>query len=167
MESLNLTRGWAFFKYASPFTVPGSSVTVSLSAVSDLALVGCVDAQTSVSTPLGFAYRPSLAPITSTTNPFSGAAYPTVLLENMAHINYGHGMDNDVKSFAGLTINGAVPHAHWNVWPLPMRYEDGWPAKLAWGSTPQLPPNMVPAFFKGSLVIAGAPTDTYLSTRGW
>lgn len=46
----------------------------------------CPPSQSGAATPLGFAYRPSLAPITADANPFAGSAFPTVLLENMAHI---------------------------------------------------------------------------------
>ena len=48
--------------------------------------------------PIGAFYRPELKAVASPAGVWSGAcSYPAVLVENCGHINYGHGMDNDLK----------------------------------------------------------------------
>ena len=74
-----------------------------------------------------------------------------------------------LQGFTGLAIDGKVlDDQTWYVYPLELRYGDGWAANLPWAPTPAggAPP-MAPAFYKGVLTITGTPTDTYLHTCGW
>ena len=166
MEALNISRGWALYRTAAPVTARAQA-RVAVAAVSDLALVRCVDAASGAVAPVGWFWRPNVTPLTAPPGACTAPSYVDVLLEDYAHINYSHGMDDDVKGFRGLTVDGqGLDAAAWQVYPLELRYSDGWPARLPWTATPAGAAS-APAFYRGTLAIAGAPTDTYLATCGW
>jgi hypothetical protein len=89
-----------------------------------------------------------------------------IYIEGMGHINYGHGMDNDVKGLlqGSIALNGTlVTNSVFTVYPMKMRYQD----ISSLGYAPVSSPLNGPSFYSTSFTISSAPTDTYLTVCGW
>lgn len=85
-----------------------------------------------------------------------------ILIENMGRINYGHGM-TDPKGIVGdgVFLDGKAVVGNWTVATLPL--QPGQLDRLVFrGAAVQQP-----AFYRSSLLISGAPQDTYIAMRGW
>lgn len=171
MEAMNISQGFALFTSVSaPMYTPGGPTDVVMGGVADVAQVFATDSQLLTTQAAGIVYRPESTTLSGVTA-FSGSHhYLDVLVENMGHINYGHGMDTDVKGFTDVQLYGFGFTSQWIVYPLQLNYSDGWPTRLPWQPTTTPPMGaMLPHFFRGTLTISGTatPTDTYLATCGW
>lgn len=171
MEWYNLSAGWALYTGTGAPTLSGpGNMYLGLGSNSDLAATFGTNAASLKTAPIGFIARGGgVAP-----NPVQGifagnGAYPDVLLENQGRIGYGHGMQGDAKSWGGMTLGGFGGDMGQRVYGLgTLDVSTGWPGRLPWAPTgsPAMTP-LMPTFFRGTLTIAGAPADTYVSTCGW
>jgi len=166
---LNISQGFALYVGTKLATVSTQRATVRVQNPADLAWVFATTSSTQQSTSaVGAVYRPENSPLTAN-GAFSGAgAFPALLIENFGHINYGHGMDTDRKGFEGVTIDGTAYTGPWRITPMTLDYANGWSSRLPWAATavPAMT-KLMPTFFRGTLNVAGAPADTYLSMCGW
>ena len=64
----------------------------------------------------------------------------------------------------GVKFGGAALTGNWTVFPMPLDFNNS-VSRLPFA--PSSGPVTGPTFYRGSLNIAGAPTDTYISFCGW
>ena len=113
----------------------------------------------------GIVWRPSAKPVTlDSAHVFKGSRLD-ILVESMGHINYGRGFF-DPKGVDGTpSINSIDLGGNWSAAKFdldfatqiaPLTFQDGLPSGVPG-----------PALYRGTLQLAAAPTDTYLTLCGW
>jgi hypothetical protein len=158
MEALGVPVGYVLYTLALPPLSPkGGAFSLVLSGVADFATVFLNGA------PQGQVWRPAAAAVALDPAAVAPGATLSVLVENMGHLNYGRGWW-DPKGITGAAINGVTLASNWSAAPVGLDWATAvsqLPFAAGAPATPQ------PAFFKGTLTLAGAPTDTYIALCGW
>ena len=158
MESLGAASGYILYSIALPPLSPkAGKFTLTLTGVADYAQVFLSNASQ------GVVWRPSAKPVDLDAAAVSTGARLDILVESMGHINYGHGF-YDPKGIVSADVNGVALTGGWSARPV----------SLDWTSTvsllpfaPGAPAAPGPAFYRGSLTIPNAPTDSYIALCGW
>lgn len=172
---LNQSQGIAVYEAELPLTA-GSSQQLQFGSTEprDYAVVS-VGSDTQ-----GTVFRTGNKPIPVSWPAASSGNNPSVLtivMENMGHINYGHGMF-DLKGLLSVpTIGGSsnATAANWSVCSMPMSGDDVAKAEPLFQPVSQGPPTGVPqlpAFLMGEFQAkaspaTGKPPSTFLSVSGW
>ena len=156
-ESMGAASGYVLYSAPLPggLTPPYS---LSIDGAADYAVVflGGVEQ--------GVVWRPAPKPVALDAAAVAAGAQLTILVENCGHLNYGRAF-YDPKGITGaVTVNGvAVGGGNWSATPLGL----GGASVSRLPFAPGSPAAPGPAFFKGSLVVAGTPADTYIALCGW
>lgn len=160
MEQLGLRQGFTNYRTVIPAGSNAKDTDLVLSGLADRAEVYVNGLS------VGTSYRPDkgAGTITIPGNKIVSGAQLDILVENKGHVNYGRDWF-DPKGITGASFGSSpIPSGSWSMFPMEFNYEDT-VGKLVYA--PIASNRTGPAFFRGSLTIAGTPTDTYLSVCGF
>lgn len=159
MESYGQRQGYIIYRTVVPSGYNGNkNAAFNINGLADRGEVFLNGAS------VGVTYRPdSGAGQYTLPNPVTGQIID-IFIENMGHINYGHGFFDPKGITGGVTIDGTSLTGNWSAYPLPFDYNN------SIGSLPYVSRgNTVtgPGFFQGTLTVTGTPVDTYITLCGW
>eukprot|EP01059_Diplonema_ambulator_P015110 TRINITY_DN26215_c0_g1_i1.p1 TRINITY_DN26215_c0_g1~~TRINITY_DN26215_c0_g1_i1.p1 ORF type:complete len:768 (+),score=280.04 TRINITY_DN26215_c0_g1_i1:35-2338(+) len=110
---------------------------------------------------IGAIYRPQNQPLNGL-GAVTGSKID-ILVEAMGRLNYGGGMTDPKGLVDAVTLDKNPLGPNWLVYNMPLNYSSV--SSLTFSSNTNTTSG--PAFYKGTLNINGAPTDTYVSTLGF
>jgi beta-galactosidase len=157
MEAMGAASGYALYSAPLPagLTAPYS---LTIAGAADYAVVflgGGVEQ--------GVVWRPAAAPVALDAALARPGAVVTILVENCGHLNYGRAFFDPKGLTGAVAVNGVALAGNWSSMPLPLDAArvSGLPF------APGAPAAAGPAFYAGTLTVAGAPADTYITLCGW
>jgi hypothetical protein len=160
METYGQAHGYIVYRSAVPAGHDGQKSSLAISGLADRGEVFVSG------TSVGVTYRPDAGAgqYTVPAALVSAGATLDILVENMGHINYGHGFFDPKGITGGVAFAGAALTGNWSAFPLPMHFNS------TVSRLPFQPFQTVPTgatFFRGSLTVSGSPADTYITLCGW